>query len=185
MKKSLLIGCVIISVSLMGLTGCAQKVEDSDLGSNAGAPNSPVSQSASESGDETLNESGTDSSNLASGTSPKMSEEAAKAMQEAKAIGDIKSITLRDIEGNVVDRTFTAEEIQEIKKAYNESFIMDTAHIEMITGMSMTIELEDGKTVFISSYGEEKYIVATMDDGSSYHLGCEFIGKMLLEGNVQ
>jgi len=177
MKKSLLIGCVIISVGLLGLTGCAKKVEDSSLGSNTDSQNLPVSEPATN--------SETDSADLPSGTSPKMSEDAAKAIQEAKSIDGIKSITLRDLEGNVVDKTFTEEEIEAIKTAFNESYIMDTAHIEMITGLTMTIELEDGRTVFISSYGEEKYIVATIGDGPSYHLGCELIGKMLLENNVQ
>ncbi|MCK8060208.1 MULTISPECIES: hypothetical protein [unclassified Fusibacter] len=113
-------------------------------------------------------------------TSPKLSEDAAKAMQLEKSIDGIVSITLRDIEGNVIDRKFTEDEIKGIETAFNESFIMDTAHIEMITGYTMTIELEDEREVFISSYGQEGYIVARIGDGQTYHLGCEVIGRILL-----
>ncbi len=116
-----------------------------------------------------------------SSTSPKIGEDAARAMQFDKQIDGIVSITLKDIEGNVVERTFTKEEQDQIKQAFNDSFIMDTAYIEMITGMTMTIVLDDGKEVFIHSYGDENYIVARIGDGETYHLGCEFIAKLLLE----
>ncbi|GAU77115.1 hypothetical protein [Fusibacter sp. 3D3] len=182
MKKSLLIGCIIISVGLMGLTGCAKKDEEPSSDPNTDAQNLPVSEPVAEPTTEPIAEPTTDP---ASGTSPKMTEEAAKAIQEAKAIKDIKSITLRDLEGNVVDRTFTEEEIKAIETAFNESFIMDTAYVEMIAGLTMNIELENGKTVFIHSYGQEAYIVATIGEGPSYHLGSELIGKILLEGSAQ
>lgn len=95
-------------------------------------------------------------------------------------IDGIESIVLKDVEGNVIDRTFTDEEITEIKTAFNESFIMDTAYIEMITGYNMTIELENGEEVFITSYGDPVFIVATKGD-ETYHLGCEVIATILLE----
>ncbi len=159
MKRKLLIGCIIASISILSLTGCTSEkpVVSEEL---------PLADP------------------LAS-TSPKLSEDAAKAMQAEKSIEGIKSITLTDIEGNTVDRTFTEAEMKEIETAFNESFIMDTAYIEMITGYTMTIALEDGRSVFIHSYGEENYIVASIEGGQSYHLGCELIGKILLEGNTQ
>lgn len=95
-------------------------------------------------------------------------------------IDGVKSIVLKDVEGNVVDRTFTDEEIEEIKTAFNDSFIMDTAYIEMITGYNMTIELDNGEEVFITSYGDPVFIVATVGD-ETYHLGCEVIATILLE----
>lgn len=79
-------------------------------------------------------------------------------------IDGIESIVLKDVEGNVIDRTFTDEEIEEIKTAFNDSFIMDTAYIEMITGYNMTIELENGEEVFITSYGDPVFIVARIGD---------------------
>jgi len=114
-------------------------------------------------------------------TSPKLDENTAKAMQFDKQIEGIKSITLNDLEGNVVERTFTPEETTEIQQAFNDSFIMDTAYIEMIGGNTMTILLDDGRSVFIHSYGDENYIVARIGEGETYHLGCALIGKILLE----
>lgn len=95
-------------------------------------------------------------------------------------IDGIKSIVLKDVEGIIIDRTFTDEEIEEIQTAFNDSFIMDTAYIEMITGYNMTIELENGEEVFITSYGDPGFIVATLGD-ETYHLGCETIATILLE----
>lgn len=117
----------------------------------------------------------------AAGTSPKLDEEAAKAMQREKSIDGIISITLKDLEGKNVDRTFSPEETSEIEKAFNDSYIMDTAYIEMIAGNTMTIALKDGQDVFISSYGDENFIVARIGEGATYHLGCPVIGKILLE----
>jgi len=114
-------------------------------------------------------------------TSPKLDENTAKAMQFDKQIEGIKSITLNDLEGNVVERTFTPEETTEIQQAFNDSFIMDTAYIEMIGGNTMTILLDDGRSVFIHSYGDENYIVARIGEGETYHLGCALIAKILLE----
>ncbi|MCD4715010.1 MAG: hypothetical protein K8R73_17185 [Clostridiales bacterium] len=96
-------------------------------------------------------------------------------------IDGIESIVLKDVEGNIIDRNFTDEEIEEIKTAFNDSFIMDTAYIEMITGYNMTIELENGEEVFITSYGDPVFIVARIGD-ETYHLGCEAIATILLEG---
>lgn len=114
-------------------------------------------------------------------SSPKIGEDAARAMAFDKQIDGIASIILKDLEGNVVERTFTKEEQDAIQQAFNDSFIMDTAYIEMIAGMTMTIVLEDGKEVFIHSYGDENYIVARIGEGETYHLGCQLIAKLLLE----
>ncbi|MDA3846371.1 MAG: hypothetical protein PF505_07490 [Vallitaleaceae bacterium] len=124
-----------------------------------------------------------DDTDLASGTSPKIDEDTAKAMQLERTIDGIESIILRDIEGNVVNRDFNDSEIADIQQAFNDSFIMDTAYIEMMTGYTMTISMEDGREVFISSYGDSIFIVATLD-GNTYHLGCETIATILLEGQM-
>lgn len=117
----------------------------------------------------------------ASGTSLPVDDEASKAMQKERSIDGIVSITLKDLDGKPLDRTFTAEETAGIQQAFNESFIMDTAYIEMLAGNTMTIALKDGREVFITSYGDENYIVARIGEGPSYHLGCPLIGKILLE----
>lgn len=117
----------------------------------------------------------------ASGTSLPVDDEASKAMQKERSIDGIVSITLKDLDGKPLDRTFTAEETAAIQQAFNESFIMDTAYIEMLAGSTMSIALKDGREVFITSYGDENYIVARIGEGPSYHLGCPLIGKILLE----
>lgn len=117
----------------------------------------------------------------AAGTSPKLDEEAAKAMQLEKSVDGIISITLKDLDGKNVDRPFSAEETAAIQQAFNDSYIMDTAYIEMIAGNTMTIALKDGREVFITSYGDENFIVARIGEGATYHLGCPVIGKILLE----
>ena len=68
-----------------------------------------------------------------------------------------------------------------IETAFNESYIMDTMYIQMIAGYNMTIELENGEEVFITSYGDPVFIVARVGD-ETYHLGCETIATILLEG---
>ncbi len=87
-----------------------------------------------------------------------------------------------DLDGKTVERTFTAEELQAIETAFNESYIMDTAYIEMLAGYTMTIALENGEEVFITSYGDPVFIVARIGEGQTYHLGCEAIATILLEG---
>lgn len=118
---------------------------------------------------------------MSTSTSPKLGEEQAKAMKQEITIGDIESILIKDLEGNEVERFFGPEDKLLIKRAFNDSFIMDTAYIEMITGNTMTIYLEDGREVNIHSYGQEDYIVASIDGGPTYHLGCNLIGTILLE----
>lgn len=120
--------------------------------------------------------------NPAAGTSPKLDEDTAKAMAFDKMIEGIKSIVLTDLDGKTVERTFTAEELQAIETAFNESYIMDTAYIEMLAGYTMTIALENGEEVFITSYGDPVFIVARIGEGQTYHLGCEAIATILLEG---
>ncbi|MDW7662176.1 MAG: hypothetical protein SCL54_12225 [Bacillota bacterium] len=118
----------------------------------------------------------------AAGTSEKIDESTARAMEFDKLIEGIKSITLKDVDGNVIERTFSDEEIIAIETAFNESYIMDTMYIAMIAGYNMTIELENGEEVFITSYGDPVFIVARIGDGDTYHLGCETIATILLEG---
>lgn len=120
--------------------------------------------------------------NPAAGISPKLDEETARAMAFDRMIEGIIKITLRDVDGNEVERTFTPEEISAIETAFNESYIMDTMYIQMIAGYNMTIDLENGEEVFITSYGDPVFIVARIGEGETYHLGCEMIATILLEG---
>lgn len=119
----------------------------------------------------------------AAGTSLAITDPNAKAMAFDRQIDGIVSITLRDLEGNIVEKSFSSSEIEAIKTAFNESYIMDTAYIEMIAGLTMTITLSDGRDVFIHSYGDENFIVARIGEGETYHLGCDVIGKILLDNN--
>lgn len=95
-------------------------------------------------------------------------------------IDGIESIVLKDTDGNIIDRTFTDEDIAEIETAVNESVIMDTAFDEMIAGYNMTISLENGNRAFITSYGDPVFIVATVGN-EIYHLKSETIATILLE----
>lgn len=104
-----------------------------------------------------------------------------KGMKFDQQIDNIKSIILKDVEGNDLERTFTKAEIEDIRLAFNDSFIMDTAYIEMITGYNMTIILENEEEIFVTSYGDPVFIVARVGDGATYHLGCELIASILLE----
>ena len=104
----------------------------------------------------------------------------AQAIKFDQQIDGIKSIVLNDLEGNKVDKVFSKAEEEKVVQAFNDSFIMDTSYIEMITGNTMTIILEDGRELFIHSYGDENYIVAAFLNGQSYHLGCQYIGQLLL-----
>lgn len=153
MKRKILMGLALLMVVLL-ISGCSQPVMG-DTGSSDGA------------------------ADPAAGTSPKLDEAAAKAMELEKQIGKINEIILMDLEGKKVERSFTAEELTAIQSDFNESYIMDTMYIEMIAGMTMTLILEDGREVFITSYGQPEFIVARLGD-TSYHLGCEGIGKILL-----
>jgi len=173
---------ILMLVSVLLLGGCVKRVTSDEAVNEPIVNGQPTEPSLDDQQGIAIGEpnpSAPDSGDLASGTSPKLDEDAARAMQFDKAIDNIASITLRDIEGNVVDRTFSESEIADIQKAYNESFIMDTAYIEMITGYTMTIILEDGREVFIHSYGDPVFIVATFD-GTTYHLGCELIAGILI-----
>ena len=98
----------------------------------------------------------------------------------AVEIDGIESIVLKDVDGNVIDRTFTDEDIAEIENAVNESVIMDTAYAEQIAGYNMTILLENGHEAFITSYGDPVFIVATIGN-ETYHLGSEKIATILIE----
>jgi hypothetical protein len=155
---------IVFIVGILFLSGCA-KSDDQTAGQD-----NPTSMPAIE---EPIENPDSNEDETIGETTLRGSEFSAK-------IDGIKSIVLKDVEGNVVDRTFTDEEIEEIKTAFNDSFIMDTAYIEMITGYNMTIELDNGEEVFITSYGDPVFIVATVWD-ETYHLGCEVIATILLE----
>jgi hypothetical protein len=163
---------VLALVGILFLSGCSKGAEGETL-------NGDLTQPVTFVGETTDDETTVDP---AAGTSPKLDDETAKAMQLERMIEGIKTIILKDIEGNVVERTFSKEEMLAIETAFNESFIMDTAYIEMITGYTMTISLENGEDVFITSYGDPVFIVARIGDGETYHLGCEVIATILLEG---
>ncbi len=166
---------VLALVGVLFLAGCS-KVDDTMATVENPTQNTPIVETTVEVTEETTVDP-------AAVTSPKIDESTARAMQFDKKIEGIKSITLKDIEGNVVERTFTAEDMKAIETAFNESYIMDTAYIEMITGYNMTISLENGEEVYITSYGDPVFIVARIGDGDTYHLGCEAIATILLEGN--
>lgn len=171
---------ILLVVGVVFLAGCSNAdVEDRNPSGQKpvqGEPPVTIEQPVAEPVEETT-------ANPASGTSLPVDDPNARAMQFDRLIEGIVSITLKDIEGNTVDRAFSSDEIAAIETAFNESYIMDTAYIEMITGYTMTIALENGEEVFITSYGDEGFIVARVGDGETYHLGCEVIGKILLEGN--
>lgn len=112
--------------------------------------------------------------------SAKMTAEAVDKINAEKAIKDVSTIELFDIEGNTVDKTFTPEEVAAIVTAYNDSMIQDTSYIEMITGNTMVITLADSSTIRITSYGDENNVVASTSDGRSYHLACTEIATILL-----
>lgn len=167
---------VLALVGVLFLSGCAKVDEEpKDIVTNVGTTIEETTEEA------TTEEATT--SNPAAGTSPKLDDETAKAMAFDRMISGIKSIILKDIEGNTIDRSFSSDEIAAIETAFNESYIMDTMYIEMITGYTMTIELENGEEVFINSYGDPVFIVARIGDGETYHLGCETIATILLEGS--
>lgn len=155
---------ILALVGVLFLSGCTKlddKVVDQDDPTTMPAIEEPI-ENPDSTGDDTIGE-----------TTLRGAEFSAK-------IDGIESIVLKDVEGNIIDKNFTDEEIDEIKTAFNDSFIMDTAYIEMITGYNMTIELENGEEVFITSYGDPIFIVATVGD-ETYHLGCETIATILLE----
>lgn len=189
MKKIKILVSSLLVVSMLLLMGCAKTtqesvydeqtpVTDQTQGIAVGEPNpSAPDQNTTLPADE--NTVPAEDSTMA--TSPKIGEDAARAMQFEKTIDGIQGIVLNDLEGNVVERSFNEDEIAQIQQAFNDSYIMDTAYIEMIAGNTMTIALEDGRSIFIHSYGDENFIVASFSTGESFHLGCELIGKILLE----
>ncbi len=165
---------ILALVGVLFLSGCS-KVDENLVTNENPTQNPPVIETTVENTEETT-------ANPAAGISEKIDESTARAMEFDKLIEGIKSITLKDIDGNVVERAFSAEEIAAIETAFNESYIMDTAYIEMLAGYNMTISLENGEEVFITSYGDPVFIVARIGDGETYHLGCETIATILLEG---
>ncbi len=163
---------ILVLVGVLFLSGCS-KLDDQTVKQDNPTPMPGVI----EPGEQTPSETPIENPD----SDEKIGETTLRGMEFDKQIEGIKSITLKDVDGNVVDRTFTAEEIAEIKTAFNDSYIMDTMYIEMITGYNMTIELENGEEVFITSYGDPVFIVARIGD-ETYHLGCEAIATILLEG---
>lgn len=100
---------------------------------------------------------------------------------EAKKIDvtTIKTIQLFDLDGKSVEKTFSEDEITAIGTAFNDSMIDDIAYIEMIAGYSMDITLDNDQVIHFTSYGDETRVVATTN-GTTYHLICPEIGKILL-----
>lgn len=175
---------VLALVGVLFLTGCAKsddQSKDTDSTTMPVVVDTPKSDADVTQGP-TEDTTGDTTENPAAGTSPKMDDDTAKAMAFDKMIEGIKSIKLTDLEGNTVERAFSADELKSIETAFNESYIMDTAYIEMITGYTMTIQLENGEEVIITSYGDPVFIVAQIVGGATYHLGCETIATILLEG---
>ncbi|WP_069997189.1 hypothetical protein [Cellulosilyticum sp. I15G10I2] len=172
MKLSIL--TMAATLSLMAFVGCSSKpnLVGSDTQTNIIKASDAIADEGSQ---------GVAIGEPAPGSNAKISAEAAELIAAKKYIEHIKSIELTDIEGNKVDRAFSAEEISIIAAAYNDSYIQDTAYIEMLAGNIMVITLEDDSTVTITSYGDENNIVAVSSKGENYHLGCPVIGKILLE----
>lgn len=100
---------------------------------------------------------------------------------EAKQIdvATIKTIALFDLDGKDLEKTFSADEITTIGTAYNNSMIDDISYIEMLAGYSMDITLDNDQVIHLTSYGDENHVVATTN-GTTYHLICPEIGKILL-----
>ena len=142
-------------LSLMAFTGCAAKPD-------AGTDNSTGIVKESD-------------------ASSKISAETADQLTAQKKIENVKSILLKDLDGNKIDKAFSEDDIKNIVSAYNESTVQDTSYIAMITGSTMVITLEDDSTVTITSYGDENNIVAAASTGESYHLNCPAIASILLE----
>jgi hypothetical protein len=170
---------ILLMTGILVLTGCTTKLPAQEQDKSGDKPvKMPIAAPAVEETTEALEET---TANPASGTSLAITDPNAKAMAFDRQIEGIVKITLTNLDGNVIDKTFSDTEIEAIKAAFNESYIMDTAYIEMIAGATMTITLEDGREVFIHSYGDENFIVARIGEGETYHLGCTLIGKILLE----
>jgi len=165
---------ILALIGVLFLSGCS-KVDENLVTNENPTQNPPIIETTVENTEETTVDP-------AAGISLPVNDPGAKAIQFDRMIEGIKSITLKDLDGNIVDRAFSAEETAVIENAFNESFIMDTAYIEMITGYSMTINLDNGEEVFITSYGDPVFIVARIGEGETYHLGCETIASILLEG---
>lgn len=170
---------ILLMTGIVVLTGCTTKSPAEQQDKSGDKPvQMPIAA------EETTEASGTPEETTAdptAGTSLAITDPNAKAMAFDRQIEGIVKITLMNLDGNTIDKAFSSAEVEAIKAAFNESYIMDTAYIEMIAGATMTITLEDGRDVFIHSYGDENFIVARIGEGETYHLGCSFIGKILLE----
>lgn len=173
---------ILLMTGIVVLTGCTTKSPAEEQDKSGDKPvQMPIVAPAVE---ETTEASGTleeTTADPAAGTSLAITDPNAKAMAFDRQIEGIVKITLMNLDGNTINKTFSSAEVEAIKAAFNESYIMDTAYIEMIAGATMTITLEDGRDVFIHSYGDENFIVARIGEGETYHLGCSLIGKILLE----
>lgn len=171
---------ILLMTGIVVLTGCTTKSPAEEQDKSGDKPvQMPIVAPAVE---ETTEASGTPeetTADPAAGTSLAITDPNAKAFD--RQIEGIVKITLMNLDGNTINKTFSSAEVEAIKAAFNESYIMDTAYIEMIAGATMTITLEDGRDVFIHSYGDENFIVARIGEGETYHLGCSLIGKILLE----
>jgi len=170
---------ILLMTGIVVLTGCTTKSPAEQQDKSGDKPvQMPIAV------EETTEASGTPeetTADPAAGTSLAITDPNAKAKAFDRQIEGIVKITLMNLDGNTIDKAFSSAELEAIKAAFNESYIMDTAYVEMIAGATMTITLEDGRDVFIHSYGDENFIVARIGEGETYHLGCSLIGKILLE----
>ncbi|MBC7958270.1 MAG: hypothetical protein H7X94_00250 [Vallitaleaceae bacterium] len=111
---------------------------------------------------------------------PSMGMVLAGADEEKKIdLSTIKSIELFDLDGVKVEKNYSEAEMTAIGTSYNDSSIDDIAYIEMITGYTMVITLDNDQTIRMTSFGDENHVVATTKD-LTYNLICPEIGKILL-----
>jgi outer membrane murein-binding lipoprotein Lpp len=100
--------------------------------------------------------------------------------QKAIKLENVQSIKLYSLEGNVINKSFTDKEIEDIVSSYNKSQIDDTSYIESITGNRMVISFKDATKINIHSYGSETYVVAS-GEKITYHLAAPEIAAILLK----
>jgi hypothetical protein len=100
--------------------------------------------------------------------------------QKAIKLENVQSIKLYDLEGNLISKSFTGKEVEDIVASYNKSQIDDTSFIESITGNRMVIIFKDTTKISIHSYGSETYVVAA-GEKATYHLAAPEIAAILLK----
>lgn len=102
-------------------------------------------------------------------------------------VDEIESIGLYSLDGELLLEIKT-EQYQEIANSFNNAKVDNSSYIEMIIEPTILIKLNDGKHIFIHSYGSETNIVATIKDEndqvlSSEHLITPEIAKIIIDFN--